>query len=233
MDVAIPEGYTLIQIFDLLDEKGVCSKDDLWEAAANYDFEYDFLDRTTLGDKLRLEGYLFPDTYRFYLDDTPARVIEKFLSNFKNKFADEFAVRAEEMGYSTREILIIASLIEREAAYDAERDAIASVIHNRLESDDFPFINIDASIYYGMALNGDSRDAFSTEYDSPYNTYTHTGLPPGPICNPGLQSIRGALYPQETDYYYYALSVDGGHRFFTYYNSFLEFLNSDEYDPGN
>ncbi|MBO4832293.1 MAG: endolytic transglycosylase MltG [Oscillospiraceae bacterium] len=233
VDVAIPEGYTLIQIFDLLDEKGVCSKDDLWEAAANYDFEYDFLDRTTLGDKLRLEGYLFPDTYRFYLDDTPARVIEKFLSNFKNKFADEFAVRAEEMGYSTREILIIASLIEREAAYDAERDAIASVIHNRLESDDFPFINIDASIYYGMALNGDSRDAFSTEYDSPYNTYTHTGLPPGPICNPGLQSIRGALYPQETDYYYYALSVDGGHRFFTYYNSFLEFLNSDEYDPGN
>ncbi|MBR4232681.1 MAG: endolytic transglycosylase MltG [Oscillospiraceae bacterium] len=232
VDVAIPEGYNLFQIFDLLDEEGVCGKDDLWDTAANYDFDYAFLDKSTLGDKLRLEGYLFPDTYRFYLDDNPTHVIDKFLSNFKNKFTDEYAARAEEMGYTMRDILTIASLIEREAAFDAERDAIASVIHNRLNSANFPFINIDASIYYGITVNGDTRDAFSTEYDSPYNTYTHTGLPPGPICNPGIQSIRGALYPQETDYYYYALSVEGGHRFFSYYESFLDFLNSEEYDPG-
>lgn len=232
VDVAIPEGYNLFQIFSLLEEKGVCKESDLWDAAANYDFDYDFLDRTTLGDKLRLEGYLFPDTYRFYLDDTPSRVIEKFLQNFKNKFNDDFKARAEEMGYSIREVIIIASLIEREAAFDAERDAIASVIYNRLNSSDFPFINIDAATLYGMTVNGDSDLPLTQDYDSPYNTYINQGLPPGPISNPGIQSIRGALYPQDTDYYYYALSVEGGHRFFTYYDSFIAFLNSDEYDPG-
>ena len=232
IDVTIPEGYTLIQIFELLEEKGVCSQEELWDTAANHEFDYDFLDSETLGEKYRLEGYLFPDTYTFYVDDSPTHVIGKFLSNFDNKFTEEYVNRAEELGYSMHDVLVIASMIEREAAYDSERDAIASVIYNRMNSSNFWCLQIDATIYYGIAINGDDKSAFSTEYESEYNTYLYEGLPPGPICNPGIQSIRGALYPQDTSYYYYALSVNGGHEFFTYYDSFVNFINSDEYSAG-
>lgn len=231
IDVTIPEGFTLIQIFDLLEEKGVCSKEELWDTAANYEFDYEFLDSATLGEKYRLEGYLFPDTYTFYVDDSATHVIGKLLSNFKNKFTAEYIDRASELGYSMRDVLKIASMIEREAAYDSERDAIASVIYNRLNSSNFSCLQIDATIYYGIAINGDDKSAFSTEYESEYNSYLYEGLPPGPICNPGIQSIRGALYPQDTSYYYYALSVNGGHEFFTNYDAFLDFINSEEYSP--
>ncbi len=226
VDITIPEGYTLYKIFNLLAESGVCELDELWDAAANYDFDYDFLDSSTLGETKRLEGYLFPDTYKFYLNDTPSRVINKMLANFDNKFKDEYVERAEELGYSVRDIVIIASMIEREAAYDAERDLIASVIYNRLESSNFTNLQIDATIYY--AIEG-TDDEFTITYDSPYNTYICEDLPIGPISSPGMASIRAALYPQESDYYYYALSTEGGHRFFTYKDDFDEFVASSEY----
>jgi UPF0755 protein len=195
--------------------------------AANYDFDYSFLSRSTLGDRHRLEGFLFPDTYKFYVNDEPQRVIDKFLSNFKSRFSDEYMERAGELGYSVRQVLTIASMIEREAADDDERDMIASVIYNRLrDPDSFPYLQIDATIYYAIEETGEE---FSLDIDSPYNTYTSTGLPPGPICSPGNASIRAALYPQDTDYYYYALSVSGYHEFFSYQSAFEEFINSEDF----
>ena len=225
--ITIPEGYTLFKIFELLEQNEVCSAEELWKCAATYNFDYDFLDPSTLGQRTRLEGYMFPDTYKFYVNDKPERVIEKFLDNFDKKFDDEFRARAEELDYSINEILTIASMIEKEAADDEERDLIASVIYNRLNaSDEFPWLQIDATIYYTIEQTGEE---FSLEVDSPYNTYKIMGLPPAPIANPGMMSIRAALYPQDTSYYYYALHVDGYHEFFSSQSGFEEFVYSDEY----
>jgi len=226
VEVTIPEGYTLQQIFKLLEEKKICYADQLWDAAQNYDFEFDFLDRSTVGQQKRLEGFLFPDTYKFYMNDTPTRVIRKMLNNFENRFTEEYRLRAEELGFSVQDIVNVAAMIEREAGNDDERATIASVIYNRLNSDEFPHLQIDATIYYAIA----GTDAeFSTEFNSPYNTYVQEGLPIGPIANPGLASIRAALYPEDTGYYYYALGKDGVHHFFKTYDPFNEFIHSDAY----
>lgn len=226
-EITVPEGFTVRQIFRLLDANKICFEEDLWEAAANYEFEYDFLDPTTLGDKNRLEGFLFPDTYKFYVNDSPSRVINKFLKNFDNKFTEEFRTRASELGQSIRNIVIIASLIEKEAANNAERATIASVIYNRLNTNvTAGLLQIDATIYYGIA---GTDIPFSTDLDNPYNTYKYAGLTPGPIANPGIASIKAALYPQDTDYVYYALGTDRTHHFFKYYSSFTDFLASDAF----
>ncbi|MBQ9858778.1 MAG: endolytic transglycosylase MltG [Oscillospiraceae bacterium] len=233
VELTIPEGYTIKQIFALLTEEGVCTAEELWDTAANYNFEaeYDFLAGIPAkGDKYRLEGYMFPDTYRFYIGDEPVRVIEKFLDNFEFKFGDIYIERAAEVGYSIHDIIIIASMIERESSsYEGERDMIASVIFNRIDSSGFPYLQIDATILYGMARNDDEDLELTTSYDSPYNSYTNEGLPPGPISNPGEAAIRGALYPEDSNYYYYALHKDGYHEFFRYYDSFLSFINSEYY----
>jgi UPF0755 protein len=226
IEVTIPEGYTLKQIFQLLDANRVATEAELWDAAANYDFNFSFLDESTLGDKYRLEGYLFPDTYRFYVGDSPSRAINKMLSTFNAKYTDEFASRAAEMGFTQREIVIIASLIEKEAGNDEERPRISSVIHNRLKSQNLQLLQIDASIHYAISRTGES---FSTTVDSPYNTYLNPGLPPGPIANPGLASIKAALNPESTNYYYYALNKQGTHNFFRDFASHSAFVQSDEY----
>ncbi len=230
IDVTIPEGYTITQIVNLLAENNVCDRVDLLDALANYDFDYDFLDDSTLGQAKRLEGYLFPDTYTFYVGDTATRVISKFLDNFDNKWTEEFDAQAQELGYTRQEILTVASMIEKEAGSNDERDDIASVIYNRIENPGAQgtvgLLQIDATIYYAIEDTGES---FSTDIDSPYNTYLYEGLPPGPISNPGLASIEAALNPSGENYYYYALNTEGTHNFFTSYNSFQNFVNSDEY----
>lgn len=230
-DVTIPEGYTVAQIVEYLDEKGICDKNELWDAVTNHEFDYDFLDPDTLGDPYRLEGYLFPDTYTFYLGDTPDRVVRKFLSNFKNRWTAEMSEAAQELGYTQREILTIASLIEKEAGADSERKTIASVIYNRLENVNAAagtngYLQIDAAVYYAVSRTG---EAFNLEVDSPYNTYRYPGLPAGPIANPGLASIKAALDPESTNYYYYALGKDRTHRFFSTLDAQLAFIHSDEY----
>ncbi len=229
-EVTIPEGYTIDRLVTLLENAEVCSADDMWEAL-QADYSYRFLLGLRKDDKYRLEGYLFPDTYKFYVNDNAQNVVKKLLNNYSNKWTEEFDEKAAELGYSQRQIIIIASLIEREAGNDAERAAIASVIYNRLEhpeADTVGLLQIDASIVYAMARDGVTGD-IKTDYDSPYNTYLHKGLPPGPISNPGLASIKAALEPEDTDYYYYALAKDGTHRFFKDYGSFRAFLDSDDF----
>ena len=227
--VTIPEGFTLAQIFTLLDDYGVCPANDLWEAATNHVFNYSFLDDDTIGDRLRLEGFLFPETYNFYLESTPAQAITTLLREFNKRFSEEYINRAEDMGYSVRDIIIVASMIEREAGNDEERPRIAAVIYNRLKSKDFPKIQIDATIHYAIA--GTDRP-FSTDIDTPYNTYLYDGLPPGPISNPGMASILAALYPETTNEYYYALNKEGTHDFFRTRAQHEAFVASDKYGGG-
>ncbi|MDR0861449.1 MAG: endolytic transglycosylase MltG [Oscillospiraceae bacterium] len=226
LDVTIPEGFTLAQIFKLFEEKRVCYADELWDAATNYDFDYAFLSDAPLGERHRLEGYLFPDTYTFYLGDSPTRAIGKMLSNFNTKFNEARQEKLKASGRSLRDIVIVASMIEREAGSDTDRPLIASVIYNRLANADFPRLEIDATIFYVIAETGES---FTTSLDSPYNTYRVTGLPAGPISNPGTKSIDAALSPDTTEFYYYALGKEGSHRFFTTYAEQQEFVHSDEY----
>ena len=229
VEVTIPEGRNMMQTFQLLEDNGVCDVDVLLECAASYEFDYDFLDPDKQGDEKRLEGYLFPDTYEFYVDSDPEDAIEKFLDNFGRRVKEHMYLRAEEMGYSFDEIMTIASMIEMEAASDSERTVVSSVIYNRLKSYDFPRLQIDATVQYALGEHKDKLSYEDLQVDNPYNTYVYEGLPPGPITNPGITSIGAALNPDNTNYYYYALSTDGTHRFFTYYSSFVEFTNSSEY----
>ena len=178
-EVTIPEGKTLGQTFQLLEYNGICSAKDLWEAAANYDFDYDFLDPDTLGDKNRLEGYLFPDTYEFYTRSKPETVIKKFLNNFEVRVTEEMYNQAEQMGMTMKEIITVASLIEMEAGSNEERATIASVIYNRLNSD-FGLLQIDATIQYILGERKEKLTEEDTRIDNPYNTYMYKDCLPVP-----------------------------------------------------
>lgn len=224
--VTIIEGKTSKEIFDILEEAGVCNAAELSKAAAESEFDFDFLDSIEYGNPNRLEGYLFPDTYEFYLADDPENVIKKFLSNFNNRMDDALMARVASSGYSLQEILSIAAMIQEESASADENSIIASIIYNRLESDDLRRLQMDSTVNYAAELMGES---FNTELDSPYNTYVYPGIPIGPIDNPGLDAIQAALYPSNTDYYYFATGKDGSNHFYQDWDSFEQFITSDEY----
>ena len=226
--VTLPEGFTMRQIFLRLEEKGVANYDDLMEAAANYTFNYSFLEGLPEGDATRLEGYLFPDTYEFYVGMQSSSAINKFLENFHYVQTDEMLRQAENLGLSMHDIIKVASMIEKEAANDNERSRIASVIYNRLNAN-MP-LGIDATILYLFPEHEGAPTADMLEIDSPYNSRLYTGLPPTPVSNPGLMSILAALNPDHTNYYYYALDTQSGeHRFFTNANDFNAFVATQNY----
>jgi UPF0755 protein len=227
--VTIPEGKTLTQTFQILSDAGVCAYETLVNCSHTYDFKYDFLEGVTGSVQYRLEGYLFPDTYEFYVNSSPEAAIKKMLDNFDAKVSDSMVQKAQSMGYTINEIITLASLIEMEAGSDSERSTIASVIYNRLNSNYYPYLQIDATIQYAL---GERKEALSYEdrmIDSFYNTYLYEGLPPGPIANPGLASIMAALNPESTGYYFYALNKSGTHNFFSDIDSFNRFLSSDKF----
>lgn len=227
--VTIPEGKTVMETFQILADHGVCPYETLMECAAKETFDYPFLSDIPDGDATRLEGYLFPDTYEFYADSNPKTAICRFLDNFQDRIPDRVVEQASELGHTLREIIIVASLIEKEAGSDSERPTIASVIYNRLQSTSYPYLQIDATIQYAMGEHKESLTYEDLEVDSPYNTYKFPGLPPGPIANPGLASIRAALNPENTGYYFYALNKNGLHQFFSSYNEFQRFINSSNF----
>ncbi len=204
--VTIPEGFTMSQIFYRLEENGVCSYEDLMEAAANENFDYSFLSGTEPGDASRLEGFLFPDTYEFYKSMSPASAINKFLQNFYGKMSADMEKQVSDRGLSLRDVIKIASLIEREAANDEERPIIASVIYNRLRSG--WTLGMDSAILYVHQDHEGEPTAEMIAEESPYNLRLHTGLPPTPIANPGLSSINAALVPEQTNYYYFYLDPE-------------------------
>jgi len=217
--VTIPEGYTLDQIFALLDEKGVSNMETLRKVAAEHDFKYSFLKGVLpLGDYHRLEGYLFPDTYEFYMgggEKEAIQVLNKMILRFDQQFPDALREQCADMGYSIHEMVTIASLIEKETD-GTDQTNIASVIYNRLDHPEYETVGclqIDAAIAYVTGRTVTQADYQSV--DSPYNTYLNKGLPPGPIASPGMVALNSALNPQKTNYYYYVLGPDNRHHFFT------------------
>lgn len=227
--VTFPEGFTMHQIFKRLDEEGVCDYDELMDAAANSTFNYSFLEGTEKGDASRLEGFLFPDTYEFYEGMPAATAINKLLEGFHYKMTAEMLQWQEESGYSMREIVTIASMIEKEAATEEERYTISSVIYNRLNKG-MP-LAIDSTSLYEYPDHEGAPTAEMLAKDSPYNTRLNTGLPPSPICSPGITAIRAALKPSSTNYLYYALdTATGQHQFFTNSSQFDAFVATQNYD---
>ena len=228
ISVTITEGQTLKQIFELLEKEGVSTVEKLEDMAANHDYAFSFLQDIPLGDPTRLEGYLFPDTYKFYMGEDPKYVINKMLVNFDSKVDDAVRQKISETGYSIRDILTIASMIEKETD-GTDRTTIASVIYNRLNNPGAStagYLQIDATIQYVLPEGKIVQESDYQGVDSPYNTYKNKGLPPGPIANPGMESITAALNPQSTNYYYYALGDDHLHHFFSSYAEHQAFLNS-------
>ena len=226
ISVTIPEGYSLEQIFQLLEDAGVASVRDLEQEAAQHDYAFSFLQDIPLGEAGRLEGFLYPDTYQFNTPHRALYAINKMLVNFDQHYTDDLRRQVADSGYSVQEILTIASLIERETD-GTDRTRIASVIYNRLNNtraSTAGYLQIDATLRY---INGGNVPTEADKsIDSPYNTYKYKGLPPGPICNPGLESIKAALSPEKTNYYYYALGDDNVHHFFKTYEEHQQFLRS-------
>lgn len=233
--ITIVEGMSVNEVIDLLVENGISTRADLEDACANFAYEdYSFLDDDLIGNVDRMEGYLFPDTYDFNPKKSAVFDIETMLVGFVNHLDGDTMTAIENSDYSLREIITLASLIEKESTGDTgERAKVSSVLHNRLEHPDSNkggrCLQLCSSINFIM--KHDDIDTFDTELDSPYNTYIHEGLTPTPICSPSAGAIYAALHPADTDYYFFALGTDDTTHFFTDYGGHSSFVNSSEYQP--
>jgi UPF0755 protein len=216
--VTIREGVRAEEIAEIMEDKKVISAEDFLEAI-NIWYEFSFL--YTKPYWANLEGYLFPDTYFFNRNMTAEEVVEQILENFDQRLDSELRDEAAVAGLSVHTVLTLASIVEREAQVPEERPIIAGVFLKRLRRG-MP-LEADPTVQYALGNDPASVAKYGywkeeltqadLEVDSPYNTYRITGLPPGPICNPGLDSIRAVIRPEETDYLYFVARADGSHVF--------------------
>jgi len=221
--IMFPEGINMRQLYEILADSDLMQGGDTEKFAEsrNADFDYDFLGmRTRYGMRAeRFEGYMFPDTYDFDLNASPRAIIDMFLNNFGKKLTDSHRDRAEALGLTLDEVVTLASLIEREARNEEERFLVSGVFHNRLFGSDAEMRRLQscATIQYVIYQKYGYMPRRITDADTripdAYNTYLHEGLPPGPICNPGISSINAALYPERSDYYFFVARGDGSHVF--------------------
>ena len=207
--LTFPEGYTVPEIINKLNDNDVCDKQALLSVIQSTDFSYSLVSDLKATDAVpyRLEGYLFPDTYEFFINEGAASTIKKFLKNGDDKFNEKYRKRAEELGLSTYEVMTIASIIQKEAANNDQMKTISAIIHNRLEDTaNFPTLGCQSTSDYitnkvTPALS--STSAHTSEYYMTYyntnNSSTVVGLPAGPICNPGKKAIEAALYPSDSE----------------------------------
>lgn len=216
--VTFTEGMTVDQMADLLEENGVCDADNFREEVmSGADYGYDFEQEMSTSSDIYypLEGYLFPDTYEFYTNETPANVITRMLQNFQNKI-DTVQDQMAEMGLTQHQTITLASIIQSEASGDpANMALVSSVYWNRLnDPENFPMLQSDPTRNYAnstILMTGQSSTY--QQKAAAYDTYQCTGLPAGPICNPGMDAILAALSPETTAYYYFISDSDGNFYF--------------------
>lgn len=230
----IPEGYTIYQVADTLSERGLVNREKFVELLEAGKFDYDFLSGAQ-NNTNHLEGYLFPNTYSLNEGASEEEYIEIMLNQFGKEFTDEYYQKAKEMGLSVNEVVTVASIIERECQAAEERPLVASVIYNRLKAG-MP-LQMCSTVQYILGENKPVLSIADTRIESPYNTYIHQGLPPGPICSPGIASIDAALNPADTDYLYFVLSekLDGTSNFSSNYEQFQRdsAAYNDAYEAAN
>ena len=211
ISITIPEGYTIDKIFERLEKNNICTASALYKTINEVDFskEYSFIPSASAkkGAYHVLEGYFFPATYEFEQGADPATVVRAFLNAFQQHWTDEYEKRAEELGISVDDIIIIASIIEKEGANAKQFTQISSVIHNRLnKSGLYPLLEFNSTKDYvtnTITARVQSKSELN-QYISNYNTYEHEGLPAGAICNPGQAAIEAALYPDTNLFYFFA-----------------------------
>lgn len=232
INITFPEGLDVKRYANLLESNGVCKSSEFLEACNSNDFDdnYSFIKEISNTDQryYKLEGYLFPDTYKFYQGEDPKYTIKRFLNNYESKIIDKKKVegydhkvsiedQAKESGMSMEDLLILASVIQAEAADEEDMYKVSSVLHNRLKTIDNDGVNkyleaglnklsCDSTVWYPYKSKDEIPSNVKDTFKSKYNTYEIIGLPPGPICNPGLTAIDAALHPANTDYYYFCHS---------------------------
>lgn len=221
-DITIPEGSTLKEITNIVAETGYITAED-FTAALNESYDYDFLQ--DIDRENPLEGYLFPDTYNISNQMSGSDIVKLMLDRFEQIFTDEYRAAAQEAGYDMDEIVTLASIIEAEAGSDADRPLVSSVFHNRLDSTTYPYLESCATVQYILGERKPILSNSDIQIDSPYNTYINKGLPIGPICSPGKASIEAALYPADTDYYFFQSDADGKIYYSETYDEHEQIMN--------
>lgn len=217
--VVIPEGFEIKQIAALLEDRGLADKERFIELAQ--DAELVFGDSIPLDLPIAsLEGYLFPDTYRFSLGQTEEEIIVQMVNRLIKVISGEVAELLEESDFTLHEVLTLASIVEREIMVDWERPIVASVYLNRLAIN-MP-LQADPTVRYVMTEDRSRVLYRDLEIESPYNTYRNRGLPPGPIASPGLDSLLAVFNPEETDYFFFVSKRDGTHQFSRTYDDHLK-----------
>lgn len=217
--ITIPEGYNLSQIAELLDKKGITTKDNFIRASSDYKLP-DYI-KNDNNRKYKLEGYLFPDTYQLKKNMPGKEIIDLMLSHFNRQFSNLLKkdnISLDKSRYDN--IITMASIVEGEAEKDTERSTIASVFYNRLNKN--MKLQSCATVEYALGYHKDKLYDKDLEIKSNYNTYYVNGLPEGPICNPGLKSIEAALKPSNTNYIYFVSNNNGTHFFTEDYKKFEE-----------
>ena len=204
--LTIPEGYNLREIASAIEKAGFGSRREVLALAADSAFLASLKIQAA-----SLEGYLFPDTYRFPLETKPRKILARMVDTLRRKFGPDLRRRAAERDLTFHQTLTLASIIEKETSVESERPLVAAVFVNRLRRN--MRLQSDPTVIYSLPRFDGNIRRRDLAYDSPYNTYRYKGLPPGPIANPGFASIRAALHPAPVDYLYFVATRQGGHKF--------------------
>lgn len=216
--ITIPEGLPKWEIAEVLAEKGIVNSEKFLEMVDNPSLFYK--EFPWLVGERSLEGYLFPDTYYFTLEEDPLRVVRKFLTKFERVVLPLYQRRDKTGRLSLHEIITLASIVEKEAKVDFEKPIIAGVFYNRLRRG--MKLRADPTVKYALGSFSKRLNKKMLNYPSVYNTYLYSGLPPGPICSPGVNSIKAVIYPAQIDYLYFVARGDGTHEFSSSYRDHLK-----------
>lgn len=215
--ITFPEGLSLLEVAQKLEENEVCTVEEVLEAANSGEYDnYDFINAID-NEKDRyykLEGYLFPDTYDFYKGEDPKIALGKMINNCQNRFSKETRDEIQEQGYTIDEVLTLASIVQAEATDEKDMRMVAGILINRLEngaSRDIYRLECDSTTYYPYRSKSQVPEEEQDTFKSTYDTYTIEGLPPGPICNPGMDAIQAVLEPssESAGMYYFCHDADG------------------------
>ena len=215
VDVRIPEGFTVLELADYLAEQELIVKERFLRLCEMHLTQFPFQKELTVTEDRTypLEGYLYPDTYKLDEGWDEETLVLRLLDEFNRRYTDKQREQATALGMTTDEVITLASLIEMEALHPEDLAIISSVFHNRLNSTDMTLLQSDTTIQYARVMAGQGRTTavlyVDLEIDSPYNTYLHPGLPPGPICSPRIEAIEAALNPEKTDYLFFFATPDG------------------------
>lgn len=217
VDVVFPEGITLIEAAKRLEDKNVCNAEEFIKVFNSSKFGFDFEEKVKVSELkfYKMEGYFFPDTYRFYVEEDPKVVAKKIYKNFEARVTPDLYGRMNDLDMELEEVLTLASVVQAEAANTRDMKNVASVFYNRLNNpDEYPLLQSDPTTNYVEDVIMPNIDVKSEKMFEAYDTYRGAGLPPGPICNPGLDAINAVLYPAETDYYYFCSNLETGEFFY-------------------